>query len=161
VSSKNAGATKLCALLHQIEDRVFSLAADDGQAAQVDYQFASFQVVARISPGGAKLVDPWATELSFHHQLALRSAIDSGNLEHIGSRAESCKRKPDAKVTRSQSAEIIDGIKIVGELCQRMSKSNLTLVELREATRDKTRRRKDAGFREANDLFCFMWHWSV
>jgi hypothetical protein len=37
VSSKNAGARKLCALLHQIENRFFSFAADDGQAAQIDY----------------------------------------------------------------------------------------------------------------------------
>jgi hypothetical protein len=40
VSSKNAGAGKLCALLHQIENRVFSLAADDGQPADIDHQLA-------------------------------------------------------------------------------------------------------------------------
>jgi hypothetical protein len=143
VSSKNAGATKLCALLHQIENCVFSLAADDGQAAQVDYQFASFQVVARISPGAAKLVNPGITELSLHYQPALRSGVDDGNLEHIGSRAELCKRKPDAKVTRSQSAETIDGSKIVGELCQRMSKSNLTLVGTeRGKTRQNTQKQR-------------------
>jgi hypothetical protein len=33
VSSKNAGAGKLCALLHKIENRIFSLAAEHGQAA--------------------------------------------------------------------------------------------------------------------------------
>jgi hypothetical protein len=82
VSSKNAGAAKLCALLHKIENRIFSLTADDGQAAQVDYQFASFQVVARVSPGGAKLVNPGITELSLHYQPALRSGVGDGNLEH-------------------------------------------------------------------------------
>ena len=128
VSSKNAGATKLCALLHQIENCVFSLAADDGQAAQVDYQFASFQVVARISPGAAKLVNPGITELSLHYQPALRSGVDDGNLEHIlGSRAEPGKRNGHAKAATSQSAETIGGREIVGALCQRMSKSNLTL----------------------------------
>jgi hypothetical protein len=127
MSSKNAGATKLCALLHQIENRVFSLAADDGQAAQVDYQFASFQVVARISPRGAKLVKPRITELSLHYQPALRSGVDGGNLEHIGSRGEPSKRNAHAKAAMSQSAETIDGREIVGALCQRMSKSNLTL----------------------------------
>src|ERR1700721_824032 len=35
--SKNACAGKLCTLLHEIENRIFSLAADHGQAAQVDY----------------------------------------------------------------------------------------------------------------------------
>jgi hypothetical protein len=33
VAGKNAGAGKLCALLHEIENGVFPLAADDGQAA--------------------------------------------------------------------------------------------------------------------------------
>jgi hypothetical protein len=37
VSSKNAGTGKPGALLHQVDDRGFSLTADDGQAAQVDY----------------------------------------------------------------------------------------------------------------------------
>jgi hypothetical protein len=37
VSSKNAGAGKPGALLHQVNDRVFSLPADNGQAAQVDH----------------------------------------------------------------------------------------------------------------------------
>ena len=82
VSSKNAGAAKLCALLHEIENHIFSLTADDGQTAQVDYQFASFHVVARISPGGAKLVNPGITELSLDYQPALRSGVDDGNLEH-------------------------------------------------------------------------------
>ena len=127
MSSKNAGATKLCALLHQIENCLFSLAADDSQAAQVDYKFASFQVVARISPGAAKLVNPGITELSLHYQPALRSGVDGGNLEHIGSRGEPSKRNGHAKAAMSQSAETIDRREIVGALCQRMSKSNLTL----------------------------------
>jgi hypothetical protein len=38
---KNAAARKLCTLVHQIEDDVFSFEADDGQVAQVDDQFAS------------------------------------------------------------------------------------------------------------------------
>ena len=33
VSSENASAGKLCALLHEIENSLFPLAADDGQAA--------------------------------------------------------------------------------------------------------------------------------
>jgi len=53
-------------------------------------------------------------------------------------------RNPDAKVTSSQSAETIDGSKIVGELCQRMSKSNLTLVE---AEGERLERKKDANER--------------
>jgi hypothetical protein len=42
VSSKNAGAGKLCASLHEIENRLFSLAADDGQAAYVYNHLAAF-----------------------------------------------------------------------------------------------------------------------
>ena len=144
MSSKNAGTVKLCALLHQIENGVLSLSADDGQAAQVDYQFASFQVVARISPSGAKLVNPGITELSLHYQPALRPGVDDGNLEHIGSRAESDKGNEHAKVARSQSAETVEGSEIVEALCQRMSKSNLTLVEAEGQRRE---RKKDANER--------------
>jgi hypothetical protein len=41
MSGENATAGKLRALLHQIENRVFTLAADNGEAAQIDHQFAS------------------------------------------------------------------------------------------------------------------------
>src|ERR1700689_463394 len=41
VSIQNAGATKLCALFHQIDNCVFPLTADDGKAAQIDHQSAS------------------------------------------------------------------------------------------------------------------------
>jgi hypothetical protein len=67
VSGQNAGAGKLCALFHKIKNRIFPLAADDGQAAQVDNQFACVQVAARISPGAAQLIDPGLAEPSFHH----------------------------------------------------------------------------------------------
>src|SRR2546422_525897 len=82
VSSKNAGAGKLCALLHQIENRVFSLAADDGQAVQIDYYLASVQIAAGIPAGGAKFSHPGIAELSFHYQPALSRGVDDGNLEH-------------------------------------------------------------------------------
>ena len=83
VSIENAAAGKLCSFLHQIEDRVFALATDDGQAAHVDHQFASVQVTAGVFPGGAKFRYPGFDELSFHHQPALRWGIDDGNLEHV------------------------------------------------------------------------------
>src|SRR5579864_5382360 len=65
VSSKNAGTGKPGALLHQVDDRVFSLPADNGQAAQVDHQLASFQIALCVSASGAKLSYPRTAELSF------------------------------------------------------------------------------------------------
>jgi hypothetical protein len=40
MSGENATAGKPRALLHQIENCVFTLAADNGKAAQIDHQFA-------------------------------------------------------------------------------------------------------------------------
>jgi hypothetical protein len=53
VSSKNASAGKPGAFLHQVDDRVFSLPADNGQAAQVDHQPAPFQIALCVSASGA------------------------------------------------------------------------------------------------------------
>src|SRR5580692_4938336 len=66
VSSKNAGTGKPGAFLHQVDDRVFSFPANNGQAAQVDYQLASFQIAACVSASGAKLGYPWTAELPLH-----------------------------------------------------------------------------------------------
>ena len=63
---ENVAAGKPRAFLYQIEDRVFSLAADGGQVSQVDDEFASAALLACISPAGAKLSNPGSEEGSFH-----------------------------------------------------------------------------------------------
>jgi hypothetical protein len=57
----------------------------------------------------------------------LSAGVDDGNLEHIGSQDKPGKRNAHAKGARLQDVETIGGSKIVGALCQRMSKSKLTL----------------------------------
>ncbi len=86
MSSEDAPAGELRALFHQIEDGVFSLAADNGKAAYINNQSAPFQVTASVLPRRAELVYPRLDQPSFHKQLALRPVIDDGNLEHVDSR---------------------------------------------------------------------------
>ena len=87
VSCENATTRKLGRklgpLFHQIKNRVFSLAADNGQAAQIDYQRASVQVQLRIPPSSTKLIYPRINELSFHHQPAFKPRVDDRNSEHV------------------------------------------------------------------------------
>lgn len=45
VSGENAATGELGSFFHQIEDRFFSLPTDDGQAAQVNDQISSVQVL--------------------------------------------------------------------------------------------------------------------
>jgi len=68
---ENVAAGKTRAFLYQIEDRVFSLAADGGQVSQVDDEFASASLLACISPACAKLSNPGPDESSFHDEPAL------------------------------------------------------------------------------------------
>jgi hypothetical protein len=82
VSSKNAGAGKLCALFHQVENSVFPLAAENGKAAQIDHQFSSAQIVARSSAGGTKFSYERIAELALHHEPPLGGCIDDRNPEH-------------------------------------------------------------------------------
>ena len=84
MSSKNAGAGKLCTIFHQIKDRVFSFTADDGQAAQINHQFSSIQIPAHIFASGTKLSDPETAQLAFYDEPALGGRFDDGNLEHNG-----------------------------------------------------------------------------
>jgi hypothetical protein len=60
----------------------------------------------------------------------LSRSVDDGNLEHIGPQGQSGKRNAPAKVARSQSVETIDRREVVDAICQLMSKSRLTLVEI-------------------------------
>jgi hypothetical protein len=83
VSSENTSTGKLCALLHQIENRVFPLLADNGKAAYIYNQSAPLEVTASDLPGRAKLVHPRLDKSAFHNYPALRSVIDDGNLEHL------------------------------------------------------------------------------
>ena len=78
----NAATGKLCTLLHQVEDCALAFTADDGEASQVDPQFASIQIAARVGPCGAKFRDPRSNEGAFDHQSPLRLRIDRRNLEH-------------------------------------------------------------------------------
>jgi len=71
MSGKNPTAGKLYIFFHQIEDRVFSLVADDGQVTQVDDEFATVQILACISASSAKLHNPWSDEGSLNDQFAL------------------------------------------------------------------------------------------
>jgi hypothetical protein len=59
-------AGKLGPFLHQIEDRVFSIAADDRQVLQIHDHSASPQSLASTSLRCAKLANPWSDEGSFH-----------------------------------------------------------------------------------------------
>ena len=68
---ENVTAGKLRALLHQIENRIFSRVADGGQVSQVDDQFAFASFPACISPGCAKLSNPGPDEHAFDDQRAL------------------------------------------------------------------------------------------
>jgi hypothetical protein len=129
VAGKNAGASKLRSLLHQVENRAFSLVADDRQGAHIDHQFASLEPSPRLCPGRAKLIDPGTAQLSFDHQLALGRSLDDGYLEHPGSRNQSGKRNPVAKAASPQRTETAGGSQVVAAGCQRMSKPELTLVE--------------------------------
>jgi hypothetical protein len=129
VSSKNASTGKLRALLHEVDNRIFSFPADDGQVAQIDYQFASFQITHCTSASGTKLSYPRVAELSLHHQPPLGLCVDDGNPEHIGSRSnqKSATRLPNPQ-TRKMLKSLTKG-ESFDPLCHRMSKSQLTLVE--------------------------------
>ncbi len=122
MASEDAPAGKLRALFHQIEDGVFSLAADDGKAAYINNQSAPVQVTAGVPPCRAKLVYPRLDEPSFHKQLALRPVIDDGNLEHADSCDAQGKRNTLAKGRAAQMAESIDANEAVAALCRKMSK---------------------------------------
>ena len=128
VPSANAAAGKLCSFSHQIENCIFTLAADYRQTAYIDQQFASLQVPARILPGGGKFAHPGFAEFSFHNQLALCPRVDIGNPEHLGSHRVSARRMPKPK--GAQNAERNGESKISSGFCQRVSKSKLTFVRL-------------------------------
>ena len=51
-------------------------------------------------------------------------------LNIFGSHYDSSKRNAPAKVASAQTAETIDGSRVGGALCQQVSKSQLTLVEI-------------------------------
>jgi hypothetical protein len=93
VPSANPTAGKPRSFLHHVENCVFSLAGDYGQAAHIDQQFASVQVSTRISPGGEKFGYPRFAEFSFDNQLALRSGIDDGNPKHLSRYASDIARR--------------------------------------------------------------------
>ena len=82
VPGENPATRELDPSLHQIEDCIFSLAADDGQVAQVDHKSAIPQVMACVSPGPAELRNPGSEKCSFHDQRAPRPRIDCRNLKH-------------------------------------------------------------------------------
>jgi len=140
VSSKNASTGKLRALLHEVDNRIFSFSADDGQVAQIDYQFASFQITLCTSASGTKLSYPRVAELSLHHQPALGLRIDDGNPEHTGSRSN---QKSATRLPNPQTRKMLKSLAKVESFdpsCHRMSKSQLTLVESADKKRDPTLR---------------------
>jgi hypothetical protein len=67
----------------------------------------------------------------------------------LGSQDEPGKRNALAKAASPQSSEAIDGSKIAGALCQRMSKLSLTLVE---TERQKDRRTYSKGQMSATEI---------
>ena len=79
---ENSVGGKVDPSLHQIEERVFSLGANDSHVGQVDDQFARSQVLACISPGCANLSNPDSDEGSFHEQSAPRRRVSDGYPEH-------------------------------------------------------------------------------
>jgi hypothetical protein len=107
MSDENVTAGKLRAFLHQIENRIFSRAADGGQISQVNDQFASASLLACISPGCAKLINPRPDERSFDDQRALRGRVDDGNLEHVAHVITATRLPKPRSVPTGQSVESI------------------------------------------------------
>jgi hypothetical protein len=153
---ENAAAGKFCSLLHQIQDCVFSVGADEGQVAQVDDQFASFQVVAGVPPSGAQLLDPQPDKLPFHDQRALRRRLYCGNSEHVGS---SDYMGYAMHVPRTDCGELPQTDESNGEnqnrrcWCRRVSKSISTFfVDRRGLLTSRMTGKRKCGARQ-HDLF--------
>ena len=79
---KNALARKLCAILHQVQEQILSIAADHGHIRQVDHQLSSLKLLCGISPDAFHFRSPWDRQFPFENHLPLILGLNDGDLEH-------------------------------------------------------------------------------
>ena len=144
IPSANTATGKPRPFLHHAENCVFvpsrlttvTLLTSISSLRPSRSRFAFLQVAE-------KFADPGFAESSFHNQLALCSGVDDRNLEHIDFVTD---RVGHGECQNPRKRNLLKGLikaKISGELCQRLSKTNLTFEGDTDRTGNRRRKREE------------------
>jgi len=83
VFCQDASAGESRPLPHQMEERIFAIAANQGDIPQVNDQLASFKLFLSVAPRPLHFLRPRGDELPLKYQLSAAVRFHCGELKHL------------------------------------------------------------------------------